>query len=305
MMNPSRWKVVVVALATLFGVFFTLPNLLPATVRDHLPAFLPHQTLKLGLDLQGGSSLLLSVDGDALRKERITNLIEDARSSLKEAGIAFTDLGQTGPDVTVRINDPSQIGPAMNALRKSVAPATQGAAGGREVSLGQAADQRIRLSFSQSALDAETARAVEQSIEIIRRRIDQMGTKEPDIRRQGSDRILVQVAGESDPERLKNVIGQTAKLSFQMVDEQASPEDLAAGRVPPGDEILPSTDGIAPQYVVKKRQSITGEMLTNAQAGFDQQGGKSQVQFRMNGIGSQRFADITRQNIGKPSDGKQ
>ena len=144
MMNPSRWKVVVVALATLFGVFFTLPNLLPATVRDHLPAFLPHQTLKLGLDLQGGSSLLLSVDGDALRKERITNLIEDARSSLKEAGIAFTDLGQTGPDVTVRINDPSQIGPAMNALRKSVAPATQGAAGGREVSLGQAADQRIR-----------------------------------------------------------------------------------------------------------------------------------------------------------------
>ena len=299
MMNPSRWKVVVVALATLFGVFFTLPNLLPATVRDHLPAFLPHQTLKLGLDLQGGSSLLLSVDGDALRKERITNLIEDARSSLKEAGIAFTDLGQTGPDVTVRINDPSQIGPAMNALRKSVAPATQGAAGGREVSLGQAADQRIRLSFSQSALDAETARAVEQSIEIIRRRIDQMGTKEPDIRRQGSDRILVQVAGESDPERLKNVIGQTAKLSFQMVDEQASPEDLAAGRVPPGDEILPSTDGIAPQYVVKKRQSITGEMLTNAQAGFDQQGGKSQVQFRMNGIGSQRFADITRQNIGK------
>ena len=109
----------------------------------------------------------------------------------------------------------------------------------------------------------------------------------------------MQVAGESDPERLKNVIGQTAKLSFQMVDEQASPEDLAAGRVPPGDEILPSTDGIAPQYVVKKRQSITGEMLTNAQAGFDQQGGKSQVQFRMNGIGSQRFADITRQNIGK------
>ncbi len=299
MMNPSRWKVVVVVLAVIFGVLFTLPNLLPEKVRDQLPAFLPRQTLNLGLDLQGGSSLLLSVDSEALRKERTTNLIEDSRSALKEAGINFTDLGQTGQDVTVRITDPAQIAPAMNALRKSVAAPTQGAAGGHEVSLAQAPDQRLRLSFSQAAFEAEMARAVEQSIEIIRRRIDQMGTKEPDIRRQGKDRIVVQAAGESDPERLKNVIGQTAKLTFQMVDETASPEDLAAGRVPPGDEILVSTDGSAPSYLVKKRVVVTGEMLTGASPGFDQQSGGSVVQLRFNGVGGQRFGDMTRQNIGK------
>jgi preprotein translocase subunit SecD len=299
MMNLARWKVVLVVLATVFGLLFTLPNLLPAKVRDSLPAFMPKSTLHLGLDLQGGSDLLYSVDTVALRNERLTNMAEDIRTTFRDKQIAFTDLAVSNGEIGLRITDPAQINTAVNALRGTIGAPLAGTPGGRDVTVSTTGDQRIRVAFVPEAFEAEANRAVEQNIEVIRRRIDQLGTKEPDISRRGKDRIDIQAAGESDPERLKNVIGQTAKLSFQMVDEQASPEDIAAGRIPPGDEILTSTDGIAPSYLVKKKQTITGEMLTNAQPGFDQQTGGSEVVFRMNGVGSRRFADITRQNIGK------
>jgi protein-export membrane protein SecD/preprotein translocase SecF subunit len=299
MLNLSRWKVILVVLATVFGVLFTLPNLLPQQVRDQLPGFLPSKGLNLGLDLQGGSYLLYSVDTDALKTERLTNMLEDVRSTLSEKQIAFTDLGQRNGEIGLRITDPRQLGDAGNLLRQTVGAPLAGVQGGRDVDVATAPDQRIRISFVAAAFDAEVARAVEQSIEIIRRRIDQMGTKEPDIARQGKDRIVIQAAGESDPERLKALIGQTAKLTFQMVDETASPADVAAGRVPPGDEVLPSTDGQGPSYVVKKRSVVTGEMLTSAQAGFDQQSGQPDVSFRFNGVGARRFGDVTRQNIGK------
>ncbi|MET0271855.1 MAG: protein translocase subunit SecD [Phenylobacterium sp.] len=299
MMNPSRWKVIVVALAVIFGVLFTLPNLLTPSQRAQLPGFLPKQTLNLGLDLQGGSYLLLSVDTAALRRERLTNLIEDTRTTLRNEEIPATDLGIVDGAVSVRITDPAQVSPAINALRKTVGVARATGQGASELGIATAPDQRIRLSFSQAAVDAEAARAVEQSIEIIRRRIDELGTKEPDIRRQGKDRIMVAAPGESDPERLKNVIGQTAKLTFQMVDEAVGPQELAAGRVPPDAEVLPSEDGYAPAYALKKRSVVNGEMLTDAQPGFDQQTGKSIVQFRFNGQGARRFGDATTQNVGK------
>ena len=299
MMKVSRWKVIVVAFAAIFGVLFTLPNFLTQQQRDSLPGFLPKQTLNLGLDLQGGSYLLYSVDTDALRQERLTNLIEDVRSTLAQEQIQFSDLGVVNGQVSVRITDPNKVTPALNALRRVVSPPVQGAPGGHEVDLASTADQRIQLSFSKAALEAQASKAVEQSIEIIRRRIDQLGTKEPDIRRQGVDRLMIAAPGESDPERLKNVIGQTAKLTFQMVDDSVSPQEAAAGRVPPGSELLPSTDGYSPAYVVKKRAEVTGEMLVDAQARFDQQSGHPMVQFRFNGQGARRFGEVSSQNIGK------
>lgn len=118
MMTLSRWKVILVVLATVLGLLFTLPNLLPAKVRDQLPAFMPKKILNLGLDLQGGSSLLYSVDTVALRTERLTNLLEDARSTLREKEIAFTDLAVVGDAINVRIADPAQVSDAANALRQ-------------------------------------------------------------------------------------------------------------------------------------------------------------------------------------------
>jgi preprotein translocase subunit SecD len=299
MMNLARWKVIVVVLATVLGFLFTLPNLLPANVRESLPAFMPKTPLKLGLDLQGGSDLLYSVDTVALRNERLTNMAEDVRTSFRDKNIAFTDLAVNNGAIGLRITDPAQVTSAANTLRSTVGAPLAGTTAGRDVTVSTLPDQRIRIAFVPEAFDAEASRAVEQNIEVIRRRIDQMGTKEPDISRRGKDRIDIQAAGENDPERLKNVIGQTAKLTFQMVDEQASPSDVAAGRIPPGDEQLVSTDGYAPFYVVKKRALVTGEMLTNAQPGFDQNSGGSTVEFRFNGIGARRFGDATRQNVGK------
>jgi preprotein translocase subunit SecD len=298
MMTLSRWKVVLVLLATLFGILFTIPNLLPPDARDSLPGFVPKKALNLGLDLQGGSYLLYSVDTQALRNERLTNLTEDVRKTLNDAQIAFSDLGQVNGALSVRITDPAQMTNAQNKLRGAVGAPLAGVAGGRDVTVSAQPDQRLAIAFVPEAFDADAARAVDQSIEIIRRRIDQLGTREPNIVRQGKDRIVIEAAGESDPDRLKAVIGQTAKLTFQMVDDTASLQDAAAGRVPPGDEVLPSTDNYAPAYVVKKRAEVTGEMLVDAQPRFDQQTGRPIVQFRFNSQGARRFGEISSQNIG-------
>jgi SecD/SecF fusion protein len=298
MMTLSRWKVILVVLAAVLGALFTLPNLLPSGARDRLPGFMPSQGLNLGLDLQGGSYLLYSVDTQALRNERLTNLTEDVRKALNEAQIPFTDLGQANGALSVRITDPALLTKAQNTLRTGVGAPLAGVAGGRDITVSAGADQRITIAFVPEALEADVSRAVDQSMEIIRRRIDQLGTREPNIVRQGKDRIVIEAAGESDPERLKAVVGQTAKLTFQMVDEGASLQEAMAGRVPPGSEVLPSTDGYSPAYLVKKRAEVTGEMLVDAQARFDQQTGRPVVTFRFNGIGTRRFAEISSHNIG-------
>ncbi|MGA0604616.1 protein translocase subunit SecD [Phenylobacterium sp. VNQ135] len=297
MLNLSRWKVLLVVLTVIFGVLFTLPNVIPEQTRNGLPGFFPKQTLNLGLDLQGGSYLLLEVDLPALRAQRVTNTVEDTRTTLREAQIAFTDLGAVGEAVNVRITNPGQVQEATRLLRNTLGAPLQGAAGGRDVTITTQPDQRIRIGFVADAMEAEARRAVEQSIEIIRRRIDELGTREPTIVRQGVDRIVVQAPGESDPERLKNVIGQTAKLTFQMVDDSVAPAEAAAGRVPPGSMVLPDENG--QPIVVKRRAVVTGEMLTTANAGFHPQNGTPIVEFRFNGQGARRFGDATTQNIGK------
>ncbi|TAJ69540.1 MAG: protein translocase subunit SecD [Phenylobacterium sp.] len=296
MITVSRWRVILVVLAALYGILFTLPNVLPASVRDSLPGFLPKQTLNLGLDLQGGSYLLYEVDTAALRTELLTNLVEDSRTTLREAEIDFTGLGVVNGEVNVRINNPAQVDQALKLLREQLGSAM--ATGARDVTVSSAPDQRIRVAFVPQALDAQAAKAVDQSIEVIRRRIDELGTKEPDIRRQGSNRISIAAPGESDPKKLQAIVGQTAKLTFQMVDETADLAQAQAGRVPPGTMLIPGDD-VQPFYVVKRRALVTGEMLTDSQASFDQQTGRPVVTFRFNGLGARRFADATAQNVGK------
>jgi len=292
MLPLPRWRVALCIAAAFLGLIFTLPNFLPANVT--LPGYVPHQRLSLGLDLQGGSYLLLEVDTAALKAERLTNLVEDVRTSLREQQIIFSSPGVVNGAVSVRINDATQMNAALSALRKLGAPLATGA---RDVIVSTGPDQQVLLSLQDQALTADAAKAVDQSIEILRKRIDSLGTKEPAIQRQGTDRIVVEVPGESDPERLKAVIGQTAKLTFQMVDETATPQDIATNHVLPEDVVLPSQDGYAPAYALQRRSVVTGEMLTDAQPSFDQNG-RPAVSFRFNGKGAQRFGDATSQNIG-------
>jgi preprotein translocase subunit SecD len=298
MLALSRWKVILVVLAVLFGVVFTLPNALPQSTLDSLPSWMPKQKLNLGLDLQGGSSLLLEVDTASLKAERLTNLIEDVRNALREQNIAFNGLGQQGDSVVVHIQNAADMDKAYQALAKLSQPIQNSAA--RDLNVSTQPGQVIQLAISAQAMQAESAKAVQQSIEKIRRRVDELGTKEPSITTQGSDRISVEAPGESDPEKLKAVIGKTAKLTFQAVDETISAEDQAAGRIPPDDQVLPmDKDRGGGPIVVKKRPVVTGDMLTNAQQGFDQQTGGAVVEMRFNGTGAQKFGKYTAENIGK------
>lgn len=297
MIRLPRWKVIVCIAALVFGVLFTLPNVLPSKVLAGMPGWLPHNKINLGLDLQGGSYLLYEVDIAALKNERLTNLVEDVRTTLQEKQIASTQPVLTGGIVDVRITDPAQVEAAYRALQGIGEPLPNG--GGRDVQVVTAADQHIHLSLPDTAMAQEGAQAVAQNIEIIRRRVDAMGTREASITRQGTNRIVIEAPGESDPEKLKNVIGQTAKLTFQMVDDTVTPEDAAAGRVPPGSVLLPSDESFDKNgVVVKRRALVSGEMLVSANAGFDQSGNPS-IDFRFNGTGASRFASATAQNVGK------
>src|SRR5258708_30071026 len=155
MMNLARWKVVLVLLATIFGLLFTLPNLLPANVRNSLPAFMPKNTLHLGLDLQGGSDLLYSVDTVALRNERLTNMAEDVRTTFRDKQIAFTDLAVTNGEIGLRITDPNQVNDAVGELRKTVGAPLAGTPGGRDVTVSTTGDPRIRRAFVPEAFQAQ------------------------------------------------------------------------------------------------------------------------------------------------------
>jgi preprotein translocase subunit SecD len=294
MIQLRPWKIVLVLAALIFGLLFTLPNVVPV---GSLPGFLPNARLNLGLDLQGGSYLLYEIDTQALQKEQLNNMVEEVRGALQASQTLFTGLGQVNGAITVRITDPTKIDAAYQALTKLATPIPNTAA--QDFLFARGPDQTIQITQSPQAAQYAASRAVQQTIEIIRRRIDALGTREPSITQQGSDRIVIEAAGLSDPEKLKAVIGKTAKLTFQMVDDSVAPADVAAGRVPPEDMVVQSDDKIAPSYVLQRRSVVTGEMLTTAQQTFDPQSGSPDVFFRFNGQGARRFGDATTQNIGK------
>jgi preprotein translocase subunit SecD len=293
MIQLRPWKVALVVAAFLFGLVFTLPNLLPASVVSVLPGFLA-QKLNLGLDLQGGSYLLLEVDTDQLHQKQLTNLREDVRRTLQGANIGFGGLGLGQDNVQVRITNPNQVSAAATGLRKLA----QSTTAGLDLNIATGPDQTVTLAYTPDAVRQTAAQAVLQSIEIIRRRIDQLGTREPTIIQQGLNRIVVEAPGESDPERLKNVIGKTAALTFQMVDDTVTGPD-SAGQVPPEDELVQGASDKDPPLVLRRRAVVSGDMLTDSRPSYDPQTGQPVVSFRFNGVGAQAFGAATAANVGK------
>lgn len=299
MMELSRWKIIMVAFVTLAGIYLSLPNFLPQNVRDNLKGFVAPNTLNLGLDLQGGSELLLEVDTDALAREKTQNLTEDVRARLRDNRIAFSGPSISGDTVSVRISDAAQVDAAQKALANLSMPLPQNQSV-RDVNITKGPDQTLRLTFTREGRNFEAAAAVDASILVVRKRIDNLGTKEPTIMRQGTNRIVVQAPGESDPEQLKRVIGTTAKLTFQMVDVTVTPADIEARRIPPGTELLPSMDpNLSSVVAVKKRIIVSGDDLTNASVSTDEFQ-KPAISFSFNSQGARKFGDATAANIGKP-----
>jgi protein-export membrane protein SecD len=282
----DRAKTLFILGACLLGALLCLPNLMPA------PApWLPWHHINLGLDLRGGSYLLMQVDMGAVEHERLDALADEARSVLLKDHLGYQNLASQPAEnrVFLHVRDPSHQDATIAAL-KTISPAVPG-----EFSVDTLPGGNLALSMSQSALRLTATHAVEQSIEIVRRRIDETGVVDPNITRQGDDRIVVQLPGIEDPNRIKQLLGKTAKMTFHLVDESAVQGEPA----PPGDEWLPMQDNPAVKLAIRKHIEVDGADLTDARSGTDSQTGEWAVNFSFDEKGARQFADTSRDNVGK------
>jgi protein-export membrane protein SecD len=256
----------------------------------------------LGLDLQGGSYLLLEVDSNYVKKEKLDQVRDDVRRNLREAKIGYTGLAVRNDAVEVRISKDTEVQAAFDKLKELSQPlgGLIGSSGQRSLEVTNAGGGVIRLTVPQAAITERIRQTIEQSIQIVERRVNQLGTVEPVIQRQGTDRILVQVPGLQDPTRLKELLGRTAKMEFRMVDTTVPPDQAQQGRLPPDSDLLMSSSTPKVPYVVKKQVLVSGGDLTDAQPGFDQRSGEPVVNFRFNTSGSRKFAQATTENVGQP-----
>ena len=282
----SRLKTTLILAVCALGVLFCLPNLLPAPA-----SWVPWRQVHLGLDLRGGSYLLLEVDMAAVVKERLESLADGARTVLRGKVERFQPP-QPQPAqnrVLIRMAAGPQQDDAVRLLREA---ATSTGAAEYEVS---AAGNEISLTIPAGLLRERGIGAVTQSIEIVRRRIDETGVLDPQITRQGDDRIVVQLPGVEDPNRIKELIGKTARMTFRLVDETAN----LAGTPPPGVDFLPVEGRAGQREAVRRRVEVDGANLTDARPGKDNQTGEWVVNFTFDSVGARRFADVSTANVGK------
>lgn len=300
MLYFSRWKALAVVLTALIVCLFAVPNFFPEATVKTWPKW-AQRHIVLGLDLQGGSHILLEVDSNSVKKDKLEQVRDDVRRVLRDAKIGYTGLAVRNENVEVRVKD-TDLTNALAKLRELSQPlgGILGSSGQRSVEVSDAGNGLIRLTVPPAAITERIRQSVEQSIQIVERRINELGTVEPLIQRQGVDRILVQVPGLQDPTRLKELLGKTAKLDFRMVDTSVSPEQAQGGRVPPESEILMSASAPKIPYVIKKQVLVSGADLTDAQPGFDQRSGEPIVTFRFNTSGARKFAQATLENVGLP-----
>jgi preprotein translocase subunit SecD len=294
----TRWKAAGILLTALIVCLFALPNFFSESAVRTWPSW-AQRHIVLGLDLQGGSSLLLEVDTNAVRKERLQGVADDVLRILRQTRIPFTGRTIRGNGVEVRITRDSDVDNAVSKLRELSQPLSGilGSSGQRSVDITETGGL-ITLTPSDAAIVERIRQAVDQSIQIIERRVNELGLVEPTIQREGASRILVQVPGLQDPSRLKEILGKTAKLDFRMVDASETAEQAAASHVPQDSEILDGESG--QKYLIEKRVLVSGADLVDAQPGFDQRSSEPIVSFRFNSSGARKFAEATQQNVGKP-----
>jgi preprotein translocase subunit SecD len=304
MLRFARWRVIAILAGTLFAALLVVPSLLPAHLQAHyehvLPKWIPFRPIVLGLDLQGGAHLLLEVDTVDLVHKQVESLRDDVRRVLRENKIPITGgIGAIDRGVQVRIAPTADRAKALTALRGLSQPIGNMLAGnyaGGTIEVRDTGDGPIQLLVTQVGITDRIRRAVDQSIEVLRRRIDALGTREPNIQREGNDRILVEVPGLQDTAKLKELLGTTAKLEFRLVAD--------SGEAPSDYDVLPMVEDQRPGQAastipVEKRVMVEGEDLTDAQPGFDSRTNEPIVNFRFNLRGAQHFGDVTRDNVGK------
>lgn len=294
----AKWKIVLIIGICVFGLAFAAPNFLSNRMAASLPDWLPHKQVSLGLDLQGGSHLLLSVETGAVIREQLEAVVDGIRTELRKARIRYRELGVMADGlsgVSVTVINTEELDQAYDLL-KGLEPGTVVETSG---------NGRVTLIMDEETVQARKRSAIQQSIEIVRRRIDETGVREPTIQRQGDDRILVQLPGIDDPERIKRLLGKTAKMAFHLVDTENSLSDALGGRIPPGSKLMESADevdasGQPRKYLIRKRVMVSGETLVDSQPSFDQRTNQPIVTFRFDTRGAKKFGDVTSKNVNRP-----
>lgn len=281
MYKLSKTRIYVILAICLAGIFFAVPNILGDSVK--LPKW--WQPVNLGLDLQGGSNLLLEVKIDDVIKERMSGIEEGARQALRENKIRYQNLKAGSDNVRVKIDNLNSRNKAISAFRKIE----------EGLDVHETDDGVIEIKYTEQALNEMKLKVVDQSIEIVRRRIDAAGTKEPSIQSQGADRIAVQLPGEQNPEYVKSLLGKTAKLSFNMVDGRTSVADARRGKLSGTSRLINGSEGET--YVITRKAVVTGEHLVDASAGF--QDGMPVVNFKFDSFGGKKFGEATAKNVGE------
>lgn len=298
MLDFPRWKRIAIWASVILLALFAVPSLLPEATRAKLPGWVPTPTINFGLDLAGGSYILLEAqtqDVAATRVEAMREMI--ATEMRRNPRVAVGDISTRGGQISFMVRDAAQV----DAAREKLLGLTGGGAGmtgQREWDIEVRDTTRFVLTPTQAGLKLAVENAMKDATEVVRRRIDELGTREPTIIQQGSNRIVVQVPGLSDPKALKDLLGKTARLEFKLVDLTADPAAVARGQAPAGSQILPypaQGGGIA----VKRTTIISGDQLADARQTYDQNG-QPNVTINFNAEGGRRFAKVTQENTGKP-----
>lgn len=276
----SKWKVITSILFTIIAIIYVLPNF----TKDS-PRWLPGDKVNLGLDLRGGSHLLLSVDFESYMDEKSQSLADGLKKYLRDKKIGYRNLSVSRNSIKFELRSDSDY-KELKKIVRSLEP---------NLSVAKT-DATITLYYNEYAINQLQDNVIDQSIEVVRMRIDSTGTKEPNIQRQGVKNILLQVPGEDDPSELKRVLGKTAKLTFHLVDQNANLERARAGHAPSGSKVVKSEDGNSDILVIKKKVIVSGDQLNDAQAQFQE--AKPVVRFSFNHLGAKRFAEATLNNKG-------
>jgi protein-export membrane protein SecD len=298
MLYFQRWKAALILLVVLGGIIATIPNLFPSETVASWPSWLPRKQMVLGLDLRGGAHLLMEVDREGLVQDRTESLTGDIRQTLRDARIGYQGLSARGQAVTFTLRDPADAQRALTALQPLAAAVQSGLFGQgtfSEVELTES-NGRITAALTDEGIEQRMRSAVTQSVQVLDRRLNALGTTEPSIQAEGSQRILVQVPGLADTAQLKDILGQTARMTFHM--ECAEPNANPAAP-PPGCHLAESAEGDEPPILVQSRALLSGDDLADAQPGFDQQSNQPIVTFRFNSRGGAIFADVSAQNVGR------
>ncbi len=289
MLHFPLWKKLLISATCLIFVVMAIPSLIDEDARArYIPSWLPHNAVNLGLDLQGGSHLLLEVDFDAYEREQITNLADEVRTILRDAKIGYRGLSSNDGKVTFTLREVTTQDIAK--LLHSKNP---------DLDIAQDSET-YAVNFSDTWRKTSRVRVLEQSLEIVHRRIDETGTKEPIIQRQGENRIVVQVPGEADPSRVKTLLGKTAKMTFHMLDDSVHPDDMMSGVAPIGTRFLSGDGADTRKYPVLNRVELSGDLLVEAHTTYDNENGEPVVSFRFNNAGARKFGEVTSANVGKP-----